>query len=106
MKYIQGDTHRFARRDRHIGGKHVLVNDTTTACITRSSYGRKRYFPLFPPKRRSVESRRQSNGNSGSWNVVRLYEIIHVGIIKVSPTTTLNIHRAPGALCANAIPGE
>ncbi len=84
----------------------MLVNDTTTACITRSSYGRKRYFPLFPPKRMSVESRRQSKGNNVSWNVVRLYDIIHVGIIKVSPTTKLNIQLAPGALCANAIPGD
>src|SRR5690242_14672174 len=106
MKYIQGDAHRFASRGRRTGGKHVLVNDTTTACGARSCRRRKRYFPRFPPKRMSVETRRHPKGNKVGWNVVRLDDIIHVSIIKVSPTTKLNVQLAPGALCANAVPGD
>src|SRR5260370_39679900 len=82
----------------------MLVNDTTTACIARSCYGRKRYFPWFPPKRMSVEARRHSKGNNVSWNGVGRYDIIHGGIVKGSPTTKLKIQLAPCARCANAIP--
>src|SRR6267154_3724463 len=101
IKYIQGDAHRFAFRGRHTRGKHVLVNDTTAGGIARSCYRRKRYFPRFPPKRISVETRRHPKGNKVSWNVVRLYDIVHVSIIKVSPTTELNVQLAPSTLCAN-----
>src|SRR5258708_6557674 len=106
MKYIQGDAYRFAPRGRHTGGKHVLVNDTATFCIPRSCNCRKRYFPRFPPKPMCVEARRRAKGNIVSWNVVRLDDIVYVGIIKVSPTTKLNVQLVPVALCANAVPGD
>jgi hypothetical protein len=54
----------------------------------------------------SVATKWHSKGNNVGWNIVRLYDIIHVGIIKVSPTAKLNIQLAPGALSANAIPGD
>jgi len=43
----------------------------------------------------SVETRRHPKGNKVSWNVVRLYDIIHVSIIKVSqrPSSTSNSRR-------------
>src|SRR5258708_39984749 len=104
MKYKQGDAHRFALWGRHPGGKHALVNDATAGGIARSCYRRKRYFPRFPPKRMCVETRRHPKGNKVSGNVVRLDDIIHVGILKVSPTTKLNVQLAPGALCAYAVP--
>jgi hypothetical protein len=54
-----------------------------------------------------VEARRRPKGNIISWNVVRLDDITYVGIIKLSPTTKLNIQLVPGArLCANAVPGD
>jgi hypothetical protein len=53
-----------------------------------------------------VETGRYPKGNIVSWNVVRLDDIIQVGILKVSPTTKLNVQLAPGALCANAVPGD
>src|SRR6266581_6115291 len=106
MKYIQGDAHRFALRGRHTGGKHALVNDATAGGIARSCYRRKRHLPRFPPKRMSVETRRHPKGNKVSWNVVRLDNIMYVVIINVSPTTKLNVQLAPGALCANAVPGD
>ena len=84
----------------------MLANDTGTACIARSCYRRKRHFPGFPPKRMCVKTRRCPKSNIVSWNVVRLDDIIYVGIIKVSPTTKLNVQFAPVALCANAVPGD
>jgi len=53
-----------------------------------------------------VETCRRPKGNKVSWNVVRLYNIIYVGIIEVSPTTKFNVQFAPGALCADAVPGD
>jgi hypothetical protein len=53
-----------------------------------------------------VETRRYPKGNIVSWNVVGLDDIIYVGIIKVSPTTKLNVQLAPVPLCANAVPGD
>src|SRR5947208_16040609 len=106
MKYIQGDAHRFALRGRHTGGKHALVNDTTAGGIARSCYRRKHCFPRFPPKRMCVETRRHPKGNKVSWNVVRLDNIMYVRIVKVSPTTKLNVQLAPGALCAHPVPGD
>jgi hypothetical protein len=53
-----------------------------------------------------VETRRYPKGNIVSWNVVRLDDIAYVGIIKVSPTTKLNVQLVPVALCANAVPGD
>jgi hypothetical protein len=53
-----------------------------------------------------VGTRRDPKGNIVSWNVVRLDDIVYVGIIKVSPTTKLNVQFVPVALCANAIPGD
>src|SRR6266850_7081296 len=106
MKYIQGDAHRFGLRGRHIGGKHVLANDTTAGGIARSCHRRKRYFPRFPPKRMCVETRRHPKGNRVSWNVVRLNDIFNVGIIKVSPTTNLDVQLVAVALCTNAVPGD
>src|SRR6266576_66812 len=106
MKYIQGDAHRFALRGRHTRGKHVLVNDTTAGGIARSCYRRKRYFPRFPPKRMCVGTRRHAKGKRVSWNVVRLNHIFNVGIIKVSPTTKLNVQLLPVALCTSAVPGD
>src|SRR6267378_5970628 len=107
MKYIQSDAHRFALRGRHTGSKHVLVNDTTAGGIARSCYRRKRYFPRFPAEGMlCVGTGGHPKGNNVSRNVVRLDDIIHVGILKVSPTTKLNVQLAPGALCANAVPGD
>jgi hypothetical protein len=54
----------------------------------------------------SVETRRHPKGNKVSWDVVRLDDIIHVSIIKVSPTTKLNVQLAAAALCAKAVPGD
>src|ERR1700757_2569557 len=95
MKYIQTDAYRFALRGRYTRGKHVLVNDTTAGGIARSCYRRKCYFPRFPPKRMCVETRRHPKGNKVSWNVVRLNDIIHVGILKVPqrPSSTSNSRR-------------
>jgi hypothetical protein len=53
-----------------------------------------------------VKTRRYPKGNIVSWNVVRLDNIIYVGILKVSPTTKLNVQLVPVALCANAVPGD
>src|ERR1700759_3877499 len=106
MKYIQGNAHQFALRGRHTGGKHVLVNDTAAGGVARSCCRRKRHFSWLPPKRMCVETRRCPKGNKVSWNEVRLDDIIHIGILKVSPMTDLNIHLAPGALCAKAVPGD
>src|SRR6202453_1216204 len=104
MKYVQSDAHRFAPWGRHTGGKHMPVNDTANACIARSCYSRKRYFSRFPVKRVSVRTWRQAKGNKVGWNVIRLDDVIHVGIIKFSPTAQLKVQLAPSALCANAIP--
>src|SRR5271167_576738 len=106
MKYIQSDAHRFSPRGRHTGGKHVLVNDTTGICIARSCYRRKRHLPRFPAEGVCVGTRRGSKGNKVSWNVVRLDNIVHVVIVKVSPTAKLNVQLAPVALCANAVPSD
>src|SRR5882757_3781846 len=106
IKYIQGDAHRFAFRGRHPRGKHVLVDAATAGGIARSCYRRKRYFPRFPPKRMCVETRRHPKGNRVGWNVVRLNDVFNVGIIKVSPTTKLNVQLMPVALGANAVPGD
>src|ERR1700730_12783376 len=106
MKYIQGDAYGFALRGRHTGGKHVLVNDTTAGGIVRPRYRRKRYFLRFPAEGMYVGTGGHPKGNKISWNVVRLDDIIHVGILKVSPTTKLNVQLAPGALCAHAVPGD
>src|ERR1700741_4770974 len=100
VKYKQGDAHRFALRRWHTGGKHVLVYDTPAGGIAPACYRRKRFFPRLPPKRMSVKTRRHPKGNIVSWNVIRLDDIIHVGILKVSPTTKLNVQLAPGALLA------
>ncbi len=81
------------------------VNDTA-ACIARSGYGRKHYLPVFPAEGMCVGTGGHPKGNKVSWNVVRLDDIVHVGILKVSPTTKLNVQRAPGALCANTVPGD
>src|SRR6185369_586758 len=106
MKYVQGDAHRFALRGRHTGGKHVLVDVPIAGGIARSRYGRKGYFPRFPPKRMCVETRRHPKGNRVSWYVVGLNDIFNVGIIKVSPTTKLNVQLLPIALSTNAVPGD
>src|SRR6266850_757757 len=106
MKYIQSDAHRLVLRGRHTGGKHVLVNVTTAGGTARSCYRRKRYFPRFPPKRMCVGTRRHPKGNKVGWNVVRLNDIMNVGIFKVSPTTKLNVQLAPAVLCTNAVPGD
>src|SRR5882672_2555513 len=98
MKYIQGDAYGLPPRRRHAGAKHMPVTDTATA-------GRKSYFSRFPLKRVSVEPRRHAKGNNVSWNVIRLDDVIDVSIVKLSPTTKLNINLAPGALGANAVPG-
>ena len=84
----------------------MLVNDTAIACIGRFCYRRKRCFSRFPPKRMCVEARGRPKGNIISRNVVRLDDIAYVGIIKLSPTTKLNIQLVPGALCASAVPGD
>src|SRR5260370_21062428 len=105
MKYIDGDAQRLAVGGRHTGGKHAVVRDATAGGIARSCYRRKRYFPRFAAKRMGVETRRHPKGNQVSWNVVRLDDIISVGIIKESPTTKLNVQLAPVALCTNAVPG-
>jgi hypothetical protein len=34
-------------------------------------------------------------GNEVTWNVVRLEDIINVGILKISPATKLNVQLAP-----------
>src|SRR5262249_33948640 len=107
MKYIQGDAHPLPSWGRHTGGKHVLVDDTTAvrfACPYQCC--REDYLPRFPAEGMCVSAGRQPKGNNVSWNVVRLDDIIHVTIIKVSPTTKLNVQLAPFALCANAIPGD
>src|SRR5438309_4396237 len=106
MKYIQSHAYRFATRGRHTGGKHVLVNDTTAGGIARSCYRRKRYFPRFPTEGMCVGTRLHPKGNKVSWNVVRLDNIMYVVIIKVSPTTKLNVQLAPVVLCASAVPGD
>src|SRR5690348_1592562 len=106
MKYIQGDAHRFAPRGRHSRGKYVLVNDTASSCIARSCYRRKRYFPRFPAERMCVGAGRHPKGNNVSWNVVRLDDVIRVSIIRISPTTKLNVQLASGALRANAVPSD
>ena len=84
----------------------MLVNDTAAACIARSGYGRKRYLPRFPAEGVCVGTGRRPKGNKVSWNVVRLDDIMYVRIVKVSPTTKLNVQLAPVALCANAVPGR
>jgi hypothetical protein len=53
-----------------------------------------------------VGARRYPKGNIVSWNVVRLDDIIYVGIIKVSPSTKLNVQFATVALGAKAVPGD
>jgi glycyl-tRNA synthetase alpha subunit len=53
-----------------------------------------------------VDTRRHPKGNKVGWNVVRLDNIVYVVIIKVSPTTKLNVQLAPVALCASAVPGD
>src|SRR3954463_6523644 len=106
MKYIQGNAHRFAPWSRHTVSKHVLIRDTTGTSIPQSRYRRKRYSPWFPPKRMCVETRRFPKGKIVSWNVVRLDDIIYVGIVKVSPTTNFDVQLAPVALRPNAIPGD
>src|SRR6185295_7784078 len=106
MKYIQRDAHRFTARSRHTGGKHVLVNDCSAACIAGSCYRRKRDCPRFPPKRMCVETRRHPKRHEVGRNVVGLDDIIYVGIIQVSPTTELNVQLMAVALCANAVPGD
>src|SRR5580704_2359301 len=105
-KYVQGDPHRFALRGWHTRGKHVLVSDTTAGGIARSCHRRKRYFPRFPAEGMCVGTGGQSKGNKVSWNVVWLDDIIRVAILKVSPTTKLNVQLATGALCANTVPGD
>jgi hypothetical protein len=84
----------------------VLVNDTTGICLARSCHRRKRHSPGFPAEGMCVDTSRRPKGNKVSWNVVRLDNIMHVVIIKVSPTTKLNVQLAPVSLCANAIPGD
>ena len=42
-----------------------------------------------------IKTRRNSRGNIVSWNVIRLDDIVYVGIVKVSPTTKLNIQFVP-----------
>src|ERR1700692_4776204 len=106
MKYIQSDAYRFSPRGRHTGGKHVPVNDTTGICIARSGYRRKRHLPRFPAEGMCVDTSRRPKGNKVSWNVVRLDNIMYVVIIKVSPSTKLNVQLAPGSLCANAVLGD
>src|SRR6266849_6390679 len=105
MKYIQTDAHRFSVRGRHTRGKHVPANDAA-ACIARSGYGGKDYLPRFPAEGMCVGTGGHPKGNKVSRNVVRLDDIIHVGILKVTPKTKLNVQLAPGALRANAVPGD
>ncbi len=83
----------------------MTVNDTA-ACIPRSGYGRKHYLPRFPAEGMCVGAGGHPKGNKVSWNVVRLDDIIDVGIIRISPTAKLNVQLAPGALSANAVPGD
>jgi hypothetical protein len=45
-------------------------------------------------------------GNIVSWNIVRLDDIIYVGIFRVSPTAKTNVQLVPVALCANSVPGD
>src|SRR6202008_2424572 len=105
MKNIQGDAYRLALRGRHTGGKHVLINDTA-ACIARSGYAGKRYLPRFPEEGKCQGASRDPKANNVSWNVVRLDNIMCVVIIKVSPTTKLNVQLAALPRCANAVPGD
>ena len=84
----------------------MLVNDTTGICVARSCYRRKRHLPRFPAEGMCVDTSRHPKGNKVSWNVVRLDNIMYVVIIKVSPTTKLNVQLASVALCANAVPGD
>jgi hypothetical protein len=82
------------------------VNDTTAGCIARPCYRRKCHLPWFPAEGMCVDASRHPEGNKVSWNVVRLDNIVYVVIIKLSPTTKLNVQFAPVALCANAVPGD
>src|SRR6476660_3148629 len=53
-----------------------------------------------------VDASRSPKGNEVSWHVVRLNDIMDVVVVKVSPTTTLDVQFAPVALCANTVPGD
>ena len=84
----------------------MLVNDPGAGGIGRSGYGRKCYLPRFPAEGMCVNTSRHAKSDKVGWNVVRLDDVIDVRIVRVSPTAELDIQLSPGALCANAVPGD
>src|SRR5262249_12421859 len=79
--YDQGNTHRFTPRGRYNGCEHVLIDDASAGRVARSRQRREIHFPRFPPKRMDVGSRRQPESNEVGRNVVRLNDVVGVGIL-------------------------
>ena len=103
-EFIKGDTHRLARRGRNSRTEDVLVDQS--AAITRTTHRRKRHLPRLPPELVGECTRRHPKANEVGGNVIRLHDIMNIGVIDEAPTRKLNVEFAAVSFGSNAIPGN